>query len=188
MEIFLASDVIFSQRVIPLIQQELSSNGIHGRSTSSSRSLPNLGWLDPAITLSRITGQAASTTPNGVTPGTHGSSLVGVAVGTNTLAPEPTLNHITGGSSPTFTVTAENTGSNPETNVKVDITVTAGGKQFKASHAINSTQPGTKVNVEIPVSGVPLGVASKIEANVEPVPGEANAENNKNTYLAIFGR
>jgi len=188
MEIFLASDVLFSQRVAPLIQQTLSSNGIHGRTTSASRSLPNLGWLDPATTLSRITGQAASTTQNGVTPGTHGSSLVGVTVGTNTLAPEPTLNHITGGNSPTFTVAVENTGSNPEANVKVDLTVSAGGKQFKASHVINSTQPGTKVNVEIPVSGVPLGVASKIEANVEPVPGEANSENNKNTYLAILSR
>jgi uncharacterized repeat protein (TIGR01451 family) len=188
MEIFLASDVIFSQRVIPLIQQSLSSNGIHGRSTSSSRFLPNLGWLDPTTLLSRVTGQGGGTGQTGVTPGTHGSSLVGVSVGTNTLATEPTLNHIRGGSSPTFTVAVENTGDNPETNVKVDITVSAGGKQFKASHVINSTQPGSKVNVEIPVSGVPLGVASKIETNVEPVPGEANAENNKSSYLAIFSQ
>ncbi len=99
-----------------------------------------------------------------------------MSVGTNTLAPEPTLNHISGGGSPTFTVTVENTGSNAETNVKVDVTVTAGGKQFKASHVINSTQPGSKVNVEIPVTGIPLGVASKIEVNVEPVPGETNAK------------
>jgi hypothetical protein len=188
MEIFLASDVIYSQRVVALIQQTLSSNGVHGRSTSSSRFLPNLGWLDPATTLARITGKATGTGQTGVTPGTHGSALVGVSVGTNTLAPEPTLNHVSGGGSPTFTVAVENTGSNPETNVKADVTVTAAGKQFKASHAINSTQPGSKVNVEIPVSGVPLGVASKIEVNVEPVPGEANSENNKNTYLAIFSQ
>ena len=81
----------------------------------------------------------------------------------------------------------ENTGSNPEVNVKVDITVTAGGKQFKASHVINQTTPGSKVNVEIPVTGIPTGVASKIEAYVEPVPGETESENNKMTFLAIFG-
>ena len=52
---------------------------------------------------------------------------------------------------------------------------------------INSTQPGSKVNVEIPVNGVPVGVASKIEVDVESVPGETNSENNKGTYLAIFG-
>jgi uncharacterized repeat protein (TIGR01451 family) len=187
MEIFLASDVIYSQRVAPLIQQELASNGIHGLATSASRFLPNTGWLDANTTQSRITGQAASAANGGVASGTHGSSLVGVNVGTNTLAPEPTLNHISGGGSPTFTVTVENTGSNPETNVKVDVTVTAGGKQFKASHVINSTQPGNKVNVEIPVTGIPVGVASKIETYVEPVPGEANAENNKGTFLALFG-
>ena len=84
-------------------------------------------------------------------------------------------------------MTVENTGTNAETNVKVDVTVTAGGKQLQASHAINKTEPGRKVNVEIPVNGVPLGVASKIEVNVEPVPGETNTENNKSTYLAIFG-
>jgi hypothetical protein len=189
MELFLASDVIYSQRVAPLIQQTLGENNIHELSTAGTRFLPNVGWLDPATTLARLTGQASSNGQTGVSPGTHGSSLVGVAVGTNALEPEETgsLNHITGGGSPTFTVTAENTGTNVETNVKVDVVVTAAGKQYKASHVIDSTQPGSKVNVEIRVIGVPLGVAAKIEAKVEGVPGETNTENNKNTYLAIFG-
>ena len=80
---------------------------------------------------------------------------MGVSVGTNTLAPEPTLNHVSGGGSPTFTVQVENPGDNPETNVKVDVTVTAGGKQYKASHVIEKTEPGNKVNVEIPVTRHP---------------------------------
>ena len=186
MEIFLASDVIYSQRVAPLIQQTLIANDIHA-GTSATRFLPNVGWLEAGTVLSRLTGQPASGSQTGIAPGTHGSSLVGVAVGTNKLEPEPTLNHISGGGSPTFTVTVENTGSNQETNVKVDVTVTAAGKQLKDSHVINSTQPGSKVNVEIPVSGISVGVASKIEVDVEPVPGETNSENNKGTYLAIFG-
>ena len=81
----------------------------------------------------------------------------------------------------------ENAGEFPETNVKVDVTVTAAGKQYKASHVIEKTEPGKTVNVEIPVTGVPLGVASKVEAQVEPVPGETNHEDTKDTYLAIFG-
>jgi hypothetical protein len=187
MELFLASDVLYSQRVAPLIQQTLTSNGIQGLSTTATRFLPNLGWLTPATALSRITGHGTGGSSTGLAPGTHGSALIGVAVAANSLSPEPALNHIAGGGSPTFTVTMENTGTNPETDVKVDVTVTAGGKQFKDSHVINSTQPGTKSNVEILVAGVPVGVAAKIEAYVEPVPGETNAENNKNTYLAIFG-
>ena len=76
-------------------------------------------------------------------------------MGTTTLEPEPTINHISGGGNPTFTVTVENDGEFTETNVKVDVTVTAGGKQYKASQVINKTEPGKKVNVEIPVTGDP---------------------------------
>ena len=58
MEIFLASDVIYSQRVVPLIQQTLTGAGIQGLSTSASRFLPNVGWLEPNTAVARITGQA----------------------------------------------------------------------------------------------------------------------------------
>jgi hypothetical protein len=187
MQIFLTSDTIYSQRVVPFIHEALHAAGINELPTPVSRFLPNTGWLDPETLVSRITGQQSSSS-GGVAPGTHGSALVGVSVGTNTLAPEPTINHITGGGNPTFTVTVENTGSNAESNVKVDVTVTAAGKQYKASHVINQTQPESKVNVEIPLTGLPLGVASKVEAYVEPVPGEENTENNKGTYLAIFSQ
>jgi hypothetical protein len=189
MEIFLASDVIYSQRVAPLIQQTLTANGITELTTAQTRFLPNVGWLDPTTAEGRITGKATGSTTTATT-GTHGSALIGVAVGTNTLQPEETgaVNHVTGGSSPTFTVTVENTGESVETGVKVEVDVTAGGKQYKASHAIDSTQPGAKVNVEIRVVGVPLGVAAKIETKVATVPGETNADNNKNTYLAVFSQ
>ena len=189
MENFLASDVIYSQRVAPLIQQTLASAGIHGLSTASTRFLPNLGWLEPSTTAARISGQATSSAQNGQpVTGNHGSALKGVSVGTNTLEPEPALNHISAGSSPTFTVQVENSGEFPETNVKTDVTVSAGGKQLKASNLIEKTEPGKTVSVNIPVTGVPLGVAAKIEVYVEGVPGENDLENNKGIYLAIFAQ
>ena len=188
LEIFLASDVIYSQRVVPLIQQELSSAGAQGIPTAASRSLPNLGWLEPTTVQSRITGQAASAQNPQAAAGTHGSALISVSAGGSKLEPEPTINHVAGGGNPTFTATVEDAGSNPETNVTVNVTVTASGKQFKTSHVIEKAEPGKTVNVDIPVSGVPLGVASKIEVAVQPVPGETNAENNKGTFLAIFGK
>jgi hypothetical protein len=188
MEIFLASDVIYSQRIGPLIQETLTANGIKGQSTTPSSFLPNLGWLEPATVLARITGQPASTAQSSQTvTGNHGSALKGVSVGASKLEGEPTLNHVSGGGSPTFTVQVENSGESPETDVKVDVTVTAGGKQLKASHTINKTEPGKTVNVDIPLTGVPLGVASKIQVNIEGVPGENDLENNKGTFLAIFG-
>jgi hypothetical protein len=186
MEIFLASDVIYSQRVAPLIQQTLASNGISGLSTAPTRFLPNLGWLESATVSSRISGKSASQAAQPLS-GHHGSALKAVSVGSQALEPEPALNHISGGSSPTFTVQVEDAGEFPETNVTVNVTVTSGGKQFKASHAIEKTEPAKTASVDIPVTGVPLGAASKIEVQVEPVPGETNHEGTKNTYLAIFG-
>jgi hypothetical protein len=185
MENFLASDVIYSQRVAPLIEQTLKAGGAGGQAVASTHFLPNIGWLEPSTVQSRITGQAAAS--NAPVTGNHGSALKGVSVGANTLAPEPTLNHVSGGNNPTFTVQVENSGEFPETNVKVDITVTAAGKQYPASHTIEKTEPGKTVNVDIPVTGVPLGPASKIEVKIEPTPGENDTENNKGTYLAIFG-
>jgi hypothetical protein len=189
MELLLASDVIYSQRVAPLIAQTLASNGIEGVSPAASHSLPNLGWLEPTTAQARISGQAASSTQSGsFTPGNHGSALKGTSVGATTLEPEPTLNHVSGGGSPTFTLQAENSGEFDETNVKVDVTVTASGKVFKASHVIEKTEPGKVQSVDISVAGIPLGVAAKIESNIEGVRGENDLENNKATYLAIFGK
>ena len=186
MENFLASDVIYSQRVAPLIEQTLKAGVAEGQTVASTRFLPNIGWLEPTMVQSRITGQASSSSSAPVT-GNHGSALKGVSVGANTLAPEPTLNHVSGGTNPTFTVQVENSGEFPETSVKVDVTVTAAGKQYPASHTIEKTEPGKTVNVDIPVTGVPLSAASKVEVKIETVPGENDSENNKSTYLAIFG-
>lgn len=186
MEIFLASDVVYSQRVVPLLQQGLTSGGIGGQATTQSRFLPNLGWLTPATVQSKITGQAAAA--GAVAPGTHGHSLKGVSVGTNTLAASPTINHVGGGANPAFTVMVENAGSNAETSVKVDVSVTTEGKTLTASHLINKTEPGSTSSVDIPVNGVTLGAASRVTVNIEAVPGETATENNKGTYIVFFGK
>jgi hypothetical protein len=176
--------VIYTERVVPLIQQTLSANGVTGLTSSPSRFLPNIGWLETSVLSSRLTGQASSTTTT--TTGTHGSALIGVIVDSNTLAAEPTLNHLSGGSSPTFTVAVEDSGEFPQTNVKVDVKVTAGGKEYKASRTIEKTEPGKTSEAEVPVSNIATGVAAKVEVQVEGVPGETNLENNKASYLAIF--
>jgi hypothetical protein len=185
MEIFLASDVLYSQRVAPLIQQTLSDNGVSGQSTQSSRFLPNLTWLTASTVQSNLTGQSSSS--NGtVAAGTHGHALKGVSVATNTLEPSPTFNHVSGGANPTFTVMVENAGSNPETNVKVDVAVTSEGKTLHASHVIDKTEPGSTSNVDIPVNGVTVGAVSRATITIEAVPGETDTENNKGSYIVIF--
>lgn len=185
MEMLLASDVLWSQRVKPLIVESLAAGGAGAQTTAVSRSLPNLGWLDPETVSERMAGEESSTS-GALAPGTHGHALTGVSVGTTTLQPEPAVNHVAGGANPTFTVALQNTGENAETNVKVDVAVTSGGKVIKTSHTINRTQAGEALTVDIPVSGVTAGTPSKVEVKVDAVAGETNTENNKATYLAIF--
>jgi hypothetical protein len=188
MENFLASDVIYSQRVAPLIQQTLTGAGIHEQTPTTSNFLPNIGWLEPATVMARLTGGKSSSSSSGsaIAPGTHGHAITGTTVGATTLQPAPTVNHVSGGANPTFSVMVENGGSNAETNVKVEVTVTSGGKQIKGSHVINKTEPGQSYPVDIPVEGVTLNVASSVTAYVQPVPGESNTENNKATYDVVF--
>jgi len=185
MEIFLASDVLFSQRIIPYVQEELSRKNLSGPAISSTPFLPNLGWLEPQTLTARVTGKG-STSGESSESGTHGSALLGVSVGTNKLAPEPEVNHVKSGANPTFTVAVENDGSATSKEVKVEVNVTAEGKKLTASRLINSLSPESKVNVEIPVSGVPLGAGAKVETYIQPLPGETEVENNKASYLVVF--
>jgi hypothetical protein len=187
MEIFLASDVIYSQRVVPLIQQTLAAGGVSGQSTSPSRFLPNVGWLTPATVQSNITGVATSSS-GAVTPGTHGSALKSVSIGTSALEPSPAINHVNVGSNPTLSAMVEDSGSNPETDVKVEVAVTSEGKTLNASHVIDKTEPGQSYNAEIQVKGVTLEAASRVTVNVQPVPGETDIENNKSSFIVIFGK
>jgi hypothetical protein len=189
MEEALASDVVYSQRVAPLIQQALAAGGIHGQSTASTLFLANLGWLDPSTVEERLTGKSSGSAPSGqIAPGTHGSALTGVSVGATTLEAPPALNHVSGGANPTFTVAVEDSGSNSETDVQVEVAVTAGGKQYKRVKTIAKTEPGVTSKVNVPVEGIPLEAAARISVYVQPVPGETNIENNKGTYDAVFGQ
>jgi hypothetical protein len=186
METFLASDVIYSQRVVPLIEQELSGKGITA-TTTEARFLPNLGWLEASTVVARLAGQlSGGSSATATAPGHHGSVLKGVSVGATTLEPEPALNHVSGGGNPTFTVSVEDDGEFTESGVTVELTITAGGKTTTTTGVIGQTEPGKTSKVEIAVTGIPLTAAASIVAAVKPVPGETNHEGTKNTYLAVF--
>ena len=82
----------------------------------------------------------------------------------------------------------EDSGSNPETDVKVDVSVTTEGKTLTASHTIEKTEPGQTYNANVTVKGVTLEAASRVTVNVTPVPGETDVENNKASFIVIFGK
>jgi hypothetical protein len=183
----ITSDVLFQDRVTPLIAQELHTNGISPAALPSSVWLHDLSWLQEGTVAARLTG-AAGTGTNGtaLAPGTHGHSLTSVSVGGTTLNPAPAVNNIAGGSAPTFAVTFANDGQNNETGVDVQVSVTAEGQKRTATKIVPLTMPGQTYTVDVLVHGVPLQVPASVSVYVLPVPGEHNIANNQGTFPAVF--
>ncbi|HEX2016885.1 MAG TPA: hypothetical protein VGN69_09330 [Solirubrobacteraceae bacterium] len=189
MEVLLASDVIFLQRFAPLVSQALSDNSIKAQPPNPPRFLADLAWLSTATVQSRLgTGSGPSTPTGKAAPGTHGHALTGVSVGSTTLAPSPTVNRLPAGTSPDFSVKVANGGSNDELNVKVDITVRGSGAPITASKTIDRTKAGTESTVVVALGKPPpKGTPLRVEAFVEPVPGEKTISNNRQRYTVVFG-
>jgi hypothetical protein len=192
MQQLLASDVIWSQRVVPDIGQAFDNAGIGGQVIPQSRSLNNLAWLTPAsvaaalgVSLTASDDGSTGATP---TPGTHGHALDSVSVGGTTLEEAPATNRIPGTTPITFDVKFSNGGENNEANVNVTVTVTGTGfKEITAKKTVAQTQAGQPAEVSIPLPTAPPK-ASPVQITVEvaPVAGEKDASNNKKTYGGVF--
>lgn len=186
MEIFLASDVIYSQRVVPLIDEALAQAGSSGQSVGSSRFLPNLGWLEAATVVER-TGSHLSAKPQSSTAtGSEAGTIESVAIGSNVLAAPPELNHVHAGSNPTFTIKVANPTSVQDANVTVEVAVEAAGKRYSSFNVISKIAPEGNATAEVPIEGVPLNAGAKVSVQVQPPPGGATPEGSKATYEAVF--
>jgi hypothetical protein len=191
MQAFLASDVIYAERVVPLITQTLASQNIDDQTVSSSRFLPDLGWLDQQTVTQRMIGNSGGTTASGAPkPGTHGHGLLYVSVGGTMLAQNNAVNQIKLTPAPTFTLDVANQGQNDETGVVVELKVegAAGTKDLITSKTIN-TKAMTSSLVTMGLTGTPpTGVTVKLVAQIEPVPGEKDLSNNSLSFLAAFSK
>jgi hypothetical protein len=185
---FLASDVVYSLRVAPLIAKALDNNDIGGQRIVQSRFLDDpLSWLDKNVVAQRLSGAAGGTsTANGkAAPGVHGHSLDSVTVGDTELsADEP--NRIPANPPPTFTVNYTNSGENDEKGVQVQIGITGSGAPINLSKTVD-TSAGESGTVEIPMtSAPPTGQPVTIKVTIKPVAGEKKTDNNSASYPAVF--
>jgi hypothetical protein len=188
MQKLLASDVIFSQRVAPLIKQELDANGVTGQTVASSKFLPNLGWLNPGTVAARIGGQGGGA-GQPTTPGPHGHGLVSVAAGGVTLQPAPAVNRVAAGTDTTFTVTFQNQGASDENDVKVSIRISGAGNPITVNKTVPQTKAGATSEVQIPLGqSPPIGTPVTVRVLVGKVPGEQKTDNNRQTYTVLFTR
>jgi hypothetical protein len=191
MQSFLASDVVYSQRVAPLIQQALSDNDIGGQTIATSKFLPNVGWLDAANVGNRINPDAAAGTPSSssgaVAPGTHGHGLISVKAGTVALVAGQQVNRVAATAPLALEVTYANQGENDEANVTITAKVTGGPKTISATKRLNQTKAGSTAAVPMTLSSVPpKGSSTTLTVTIKPVRGEKKTDNNTQTYTILF--
>jgi hypothetical protein len=193
MQQFLASDVVYDARVLPLIQEALDEKEIggEGADTQDSQFLPSLDWLDANFVADRLGAEGGGNTRDTgeVAPGLHGHGLVSVAAGDVTLQPGQTANRIPAGSNVTFAVTFQNQGENDEADVNVAVRIEGDGERLSARKRVDQTKAGANAEVSIPLAQAPpIGTPVTIEVEVGKVPGEKKTDNNVQSYTAIFTR
>ncbi|HEV2812758.1 MAG TPA: hypothetical protein VGW10_05835 [Solirubrobacteraceae bacterium] len=191
MQQFLASDVVYDARVLPLIQERLAEKEIGGQETQDSQFLPSLEWIDANFVADRLGAEGGGNTrqTGEVAPGLHGHGLVSVGVGDLTLEPGETANRIPAASDLTFNVTFANQGDNDEVDVNVAVRIEGDGQRMSTRKRVEQTKAGTNAEVALPLKQAPpIGTPVTIEVEVGKVPGEEKTDNNIQSYTAIFTR
>jgi hypothetical protein len=194
MNVFNASDVLYHQRVEPLIKEGLKDVG-GSPVVETSQFMKEISWVSPEFVASKLGQQLSAgdqgTKPNQPTgPGLHGTGLNATSYGNVTLSPTASnrLTYVTGQA---FTVSFTNQGDNDEFNIKVTLTITktSGGTPLTLNKTVPRAAKGEKVTVTLPLNKTPpLDTAVNISVVVNAVPGEKKTDNNKSTYPSLFVR
>jgi hypothetical protein len=189
MQAFLASDVVYLQRVVPFINETLADADIGGQRIVAARFMDDLTWLDPDTVAGRLGATAGGNGQSNqtVAPGRHGHGLTSVSVGTTTLQPQPATNRVPASAGLAFTVKFSNQGDNEETDVRVRVRVRPQtGKTIAVTKTVDQTNPGAEAQVNIPLGQTPPAGSSTVTVDVLKVPGEENVDNNSQQYTVIF--
>jgi hypothetical protein len=204
MQLLLASDVIYAERVAPLITQALNQAGITGQTVAASSFLPDISWLNPQTLAQRILGFVPTSLGGGtLAPGqSNGHELVGVSVqGTSGDTPlqsgTTTINRYPYTSAGvTFVLTVKNSGNGVVHDVQTEIYFHKTGLDtscLKSTSQIPVTSPGQSYTSSIvfaPSSCTNLSAfynqALEMTAEVVPVRGETDKANNFLHYLVEF--
>ena len=198
MQAFLAADVVYTRRTVALIKQVLERQR-HRRPDDPDLELPaeprlagRVARSRAASTPTRRAARARTPPPRRPTAGTHGHGLLAVSVGNvdaRRRGPRrPTASPAS--SNLTFNVKIANQGENPETDVRVRVTIRPGrgGKAVTQTKAVDQTAAGAEATVPVALRPpLPIGTA-EITVYVLKVPGEMNTANNTQKYPVIVER
>lgn len=189
MELFLAADVIYSTRTLPIIEAELKDAEIGGQRIQRTQFFPGVEWLDEN-TVADAFGQQLSAGGGGggrePAPGLHGTGIDSVQVGDLTLQPD-TPNRIAYGPDTEFTVNFTNQGEHDEADVKVVLRVDGGPEPLRVERTVKTVAAGATAAATLGLDTAPaLDTPVTISVEVKAVPGEEKKDNNKSEYPALF--
>jgi hypothetical protein len=190
MEMFLASDVVYTERVLPLISSTLRDADVGSQQLQRTQFLPGVEWLDESVVADALGQQLASGGANGrePAPGLHGTGIDSVQVGDQTLTPDA-ANRIAYGPDTEFTVNFTNQGENDETNIVVVLKIEGGPEPLRVQKSVASVAAGAAASATLSLdTPPPLDTPVEITVQVKPVPGEEKKDNNTATYDAAFFR
>jgi hypothetical protein len=204
MEMLLTSDGIFAERVAPLIAEALARAGITGQiPPRSDPFLPDIAWIEPATVAQRILGYVP-TSLGGLPPtGSNGHELVSVSIrgpsgtstvlqsGSNTISSYP---YTSAGF--TFVLTIKNSGTGDVHGVMTSILFHKAGLNTRClttpAQPIAVTHPGGTYTASIVFAPSTsclspfYNQALLMTAEVKPVPGETDTNNNRQHFLIEF--
>ena len=187
---FLASDVLYTERVVPHLRAAAERQQLEDEVTiPKSRFLADLGWLSPttvADRIGRIRGGGGGGTATA--PGVHGNGLGTVTVkpGGQTLEPGGAV-EIEASPNLSFDVQVMNQGENEEVDVPVKVSITGAGDPTVVEARLDSIAAGQSKTVSIPLAATPpTGRPVTVEVEVGAVPGEENTDNNSESFSAVF--
>jgi hypothetical protein len=182
---FYASDVVYKNYVVPDVYGALRANGTRFSGLPGGQFLPNVDWLVPADIANalHVTVPGLSSSSTKITPGTHGHQLNSVSVAGITLQTGST-NAIPAKPPATFTLNFANSGSNNETDVVCQVTVT--GTSVKGQKIVPETFAGKNAQCQVTLSSAPPTGTYSVVARIEKVPGEKNLANNAQTFPVTF--
>jgi len=196
MQFLLSSDVIYSQRFIPVTERALKDKGLLDQvEPARSQFLPDIDWLRPKTVAARIAeltgGEGAAVAEEAATPGLHGTGLGAVRI-------QPSGTALAAGGQAqiklsddlAFEVEVMNQGENPERKVPVTVTISGGsGKPIVIEDQLAAVAAGKSGTVTIPLATAPpTGRPLEIDVAIEAVPGEEKTDNNGGKFRATFTR
>ncbi|MDP9401373.1 MAG: hypothetical protein M3P39_10620 [Actinomycetota bacterium] len=184
---FLASDVVWTQRVEAFLRQEFAEAEVEGARVPRSQVFRDLAWLNPEVVADRIGGRATGSAGEEPAPGAHGHGLTSVTVGDTRLSPDAAA-EVPLAPDLTFTVAFQNQGTNEEQDVRVQLVVRPSeGAPITVTRVVDQTAPNQTVTVPVRLERAPpAGVNTTVEVAVERVAGERTVDNNEQTYSVIF--